>query len=688
MQLDERSIAILEDLTSGFRRNYKELEEKYEISKRQIDYSLKKINVYLREQGIVEICKNRNGSLIVDAGVKKAAEKLRYERQKNEYIFSELERMQILAFMICVIEEALSLQHFVSELGVSKNTILNDLKNVQELFEVYGQKLKYTRQSGYIIQGSEFETRKILLEMVGQILKIHKGSEIIQRVSGLTKAEVSVFQRWMTITEEELEVIFTDEKMMTTPYGLALIYKRIKKGYFLKKEELVCEELYDTKEYSQASQLLSGLKNVPKQERFYIALLILSSNVSDDGVLSENKIIMIRSAIEKMLNDFENKACVVLEDKKSLINMLLQHLRPAYYRIKYNLTLTNNLLDIVNTEMYEEEFQEIHCLLKSCIKPLESLIGKEIPEIELQFITLLIASWFRRQGTKISGKPRVLVVCPNGITVSKIMFASLKDLFPEFIFLDSVSLREFQEWDKHLYDIVFAPLTLKTEKKMFVVEPVMAQKDKKTLRRQVLEDIYGMVNVDFDIKEIVEIVEKNAIITDEEKLKKQLRRYFSGRIMNSDMREEEPEEVHLEDLLSEGYIKQIESVSSWKEAMEIVSQPLLEKGNVSESYVEKVIKQYNDASIHIIFGGKIAVPHAMAENDVHRLGMSMLSIKEGVLFGGLLIHIFIMLAPVDEKRHLKAVLQLAQIAESEETIQRIVNAEDTERIRDILKEFN
>ena len=48
--------------------------------------------------------------------------------------------------------------------------------------------------------------------------------------------------------------------------------------------------------------------------------------------------------------------------------MLLKHMKPAYYRMKYNLTLSGNLLDIVNIEMYQEELKEIHTIMRGCIR--------------------------------------------------------------------------------------------------------------------------------------------------------------------------------------------------------------------------------------------------------------------------------------------------------------------------------
>ena len=142
MYLDERSSAILRDLAAGFRKNSGEIEEKFRLTRRQMDYSLKKINAYLAEQNIPPVKKKRNGNLEVGKEIREVL------RQKKDYFYSETERVQIIAFMILT-QSDLSLQHFISELKVSKNTVLSDLKAVQQLFADYGSKLKYTRQQGY-----------------------------------------------------------------------------------------------------------------------------------------------------------------------------------------------------------------------------------------------------------------------------------------------------------------------------------------------------------------------------------------------------------------------------------------------------------------------------------------------------------------------------------------------------------
>ena len=681
MYLDERSSAILRDLAAGFRKNSGEIEEKFRLTRRQMDYSLKKINAYLAEQNIPPVKKKRNGNLEVGKEIREVL------RQKKDYFYSETERVQIIAFMILT-QSDLSLQHFISELKVSKNTVLSDLKAVQQLFADYGSKLKYTRQQGYIIDGKEFEKRKLLIDMAGQLICLPDGRQLARKLGRLKEDQVQKYRDWLETIERKLDVTFTDEKMDSSPYCLALVCRRIKDGKYLDEAEMLYEELTDTKEYAMANELLAELGKVPRQERFFIALMLLSANISELGILSEEKVSVIRDAIEEMVHDFENKACVVFKEREELKEMLLKHMKPAYYRMKYNLTLSGNLLDIVNIEMYQEELKEIHTIMRGCIGPVEQLIGSRVPDAELKFLTLFMASWFRRQGTKITEKPRALVVCPNGITVSKIMHSALKDLFPEFIFLDAISVREFEEWEESRYEFVFSSVYLNTEKKLFVVEPVLSQKERRQLRRQVMEEVYGIAVADYDLEEVLRIIKQHGMIRNEMQLLKDLKKYFSSRISDTGFGDsEDQEDLSLMDFLSDEYIIQIDRAEGWREVMQMASGPLISHGNAEERYVKRVLAQYHDNSVHIIFGGRIAVPHAMPDKDTKRVGLSLVTVKEGVLFGGLNIHLFVMLSPVDEKKHLKAILQLSKLSESERDVRRIAEAGSKEEIREIIKTY-
>src|SRR5690625_5743245 len=66
MQLDKRSSKLFDELMSNPGINSKELEEKYDLTRRQLGYSFNKINDWLLMKNLPEIERTRQGHFIID----------------------------------------------------------------------------------------------------------------------------------------------------------------------------------------------------------------------------------------------------------------------------------------------------------------------------------------------------------------------------------------------------------------------------------------------------------------------------------------------------------------------------------------------------------------------------------------------------------------------------------------------
>ncbi|MCH3176457.1 helix-turn-helix domain-containing protein, partial [Listeria monocytogenes] len=79
------------------------------------------------------------------------------------YIPSEKERASLIILMLTTGSDELSLNHFISELEVSKHTVLRDLKLVQKTLDKFNLEVKYSRLRGYLIDGDEWNQRTALI---------------------------------------------------------------------------------------------------------------------------------------------------------------------------------------------------------------------------------------------------------------------------------------------------------------------------------------------------------------------------------------------------------------------------------------------------------------------------------------------------------------------------------------------
>ena len=684
VQLDSRSRLLFDELMSNPSATSKYLEEKYKLTRRQLGYSFNKINDWLQAKSLPIIERTRQGHFIIDYSIFS-----NYSDEKNIVtpdinIISEMQRVQIIILMLLSKQEELSLFHFTSELDVSKNTVLSDLSEARKLVSKYNLDIRYSRKDGYLLEGEEFSIRRLLINITLKILEIPNGKNRLQELVNVQESELTELKLRLEKIEDKLNLKFTDEKIETLPYTLLLVLKRIQTNVMKPFFSIQYEELSSTKEYQATEEILFDFEDIPVQERLFITLHFLTTNVYWSEKLVEETVPNLAKALEDMLRLFETSAAIYLQDKEELLKKLLLHVQPAYYRIKYQLTEVND----IGSSLIKLEYKELHHLVTQSTKPLATLIGKEIPESETAYLTMLIGGWLRRQGESLQEKIKAIVVCPKGVSVSRLMFSELRELFPEFVFLDSLSVREFHDCDLD-YDIIFSPVFLETDKKLFLASSFLEREEKYRLRKQVMLELHGYIPFEVNIDEVVSIVKKHAVIENEHLLIKELEDYMT-RYDKASVIEDEPERsnANLSDFLTPSKITMKKEVGSWEEAIRIAAQPILESGHIRPEYIEAIINQ-GEKDPYIVIAPNLAIPHAAPEEGVNDVSMSLLKLEKGIKFAGSYsINLIVIIAAKDKQQHFRALMQLMKFAGSEEDREAMIKSQSIEDIYDMIKKYS
>lgn len=76
------------------------------------------------------------------------------------------ERIRLECIKMLCSQEELSTYHFQYAFGVSRSTVLNDLKKADELAGKYGVCVRYSRQDGYYLQGNGDGVRALSYEII------------------------------------------------------------------------------------------------------------------------------------------------------------------------------------------------------------------------------------------------------------------------------------------------------------------------------------------------------------------------------------------------------------------------------------------------------------------------------------------------------------------------------------------
>lgn len=681
MQLDSRSTKLLKELLLYPGIKTKKLTEKLNLSRSQINYSIEKINDWLSEYHYPIIKNDRELGIIVDPAVRERFPEFLANTADTEYIPSVSERVYFITIMLLSRQEELSLFHISDALLVSRNTIIKDMKKIEATIVNYNLSLVYTRRHGYFISGDEFDKRKLLIDFVPQVLKMTNGFWWLTSLTNITKEEVLVQRSRFEQIEYQLKKRFTDEKLEELPITFLLLLRRIRYGKKITLKNDNYNVLTETKEYLAVKALLLEDKIIDEQEHLYITLQLLSSSVFTSSLAEiDNK--FLQHSIHSMLIKFEKLACVTFQNIEELAEKIYQHMKPAAYRIKYHLQLKNPLI-----EQLKKEYGAVHHLVKQSVHPIENFLENEISDDELGFITILIISWLQEHGNKISNRPKAVVICPNGISVSKLLIETLREMFPEIVFVDNMSVREFEAVISN-YDLVFSTVLVKTDKKLFLVEPFITKMDKENLKKRVYQTIFGVVPTTLDYRQIINVIKKHATIEAEDLLIRDLKIFFdknNAKVVNY----QDQMTPVLSELLTEDRIILKKRVTDWREAIRYGAEPLLRCRAIGSSYIESICNIIEENEPYMFIAPGVAIPHARPEDGVNKISMSMLRLKEPVEFSpGLFVKVFIVIAAIDKKSHLKALSQLSELTNEEKNVKQIEGATTKQDILELIEKYS
>lgn len=694
MDLDNRSVQILQAVASTVKISSKEIMEKYDLTRNQLDYAIKKINDYLQEHNYRKIIRSRNGSFVVDTKVVDAFSGIMNSESKlkaDENSFLDEDHRLLVILLLIFSADYLSLYHFSESLEVSKNTIVSDIKKLKQQIKKYKLTIDYSRKNGYYFRGDEEVIRGLILVVTDQVMDSIYNRLIFDKYLLIQSAEIDAQREMLRLVEEELHVQYTDNRIQTAPYFLVLLNRRVKNEHTMEQRfGLLAKEIMDTNEYAAIVKVLAGQRMLPKSytEHLYLCLYILSLKITDlSNTFSLNKE-ALRKHIETFITVLEKNTIIQLNDKAQLIENLVLHLTPAYYRIRYGLTSDYTLTDIVKNQL-----DPLFFIVKSSIAPLEDFFEERLPNDEIYLITMFIGAYMQKE------KPinldntivKAAVVCPNGIISSKLLENTLDNWFPMIHFVNSFSIREFYEKETVLdVQLIFSTNPLTTNLPVIVVGNDLSTMNKALIVNEVIQLIYKIDSYKLQPDNILSIIKKHLPMNaeTENKIRKELTISYNSifQIQDQEILTNETK-LNLIDVITEESILILEEELEWLDILRRSTQNLIDREIVEPSYLTHLEQQFPEVTPSILLGNQIVIPHTVPENGTRCLGMCFAKVKQGFTSNDQTYRYVVVISAVDKKLHIQPMMQLLKIASDQKAIARLDQAEDKAAILSIISDF-
>lgn len=128
------------------------------------------------------------------------------------------------------------------------------------------------------------------------------------------------------------------------------------------------------------------------------------------------------------------------------------------------------------------------------------------------------------------------------------------------------------------------------------------------------------------------------------------------------------------------FVKALQEVEDYKEAIRISCHILQENGVVEERYYKSILNNIEEYGGYFYLGKGICMPHARVEEGAVKAGICVLSLKYPVSFCGNEVRIFLTLSAGNEGEHFGNLQKIIQICSDDEKVRGIREAKNDEEL--------
>ncbi len=671
MTLSNRGSSILKILSmSEGKGNIKSLAKSLELAERTIRYELEKIDDYLLSRNMKPLERTFGGNIFFEEyeNFTQQAENLPSESMMDTH-----ERRNYIFFK-ALFKEKINLTKLCEELDISRTTIKNDVKYLREELSKNNISLR-AYQEGLILEGTENDIRREQLKF----LKRYSNSMFYDTSQIRTKTEkiieeyiksvdFKVIKSFIDNVQKKMNKVISDEAYNIIAVYLIITVLRIKKEKFL--EEIGNQNfLADTEEF----RCISSFKDILEKkfeiefchnEILQITDYFLGSHTYNFEQSYYKNWIEIEILVKKFIAAFNKNIHTDLSKDKILFKEIINHIKPTLYRIKNRIKLENSIYaEVLNS------YPNIFYLTKKAIKDIENYLGVEFSDDETAFLAIYFKGAIDRNKFKEKDLKRVLVVCAHGYGTSKLLVQQLNEIYTINVVQTIPRYMLEKTLEEERVDLIISTINIENKIDIPVVKvnSVLTQEDIAVLDKYEL----SRQKKRFFLSEILNIIERNCVIENKEELIEDLNDYFENKLVD----DTEQNDLRLSDILTEENILLNQSAETWEEAVIKGGEILLHNGYVSKKYVDSLAENIKKYGSYVVISEGIALPHSKTDNAVLKTGMSLVTLKEPVIFpGDKKVSIILSFSSFDMNEHFTALSDLNELIFGHEFFENIMKA--------------
>ena len=673
MILNEREIKILEKFYNKSELSIYELAKEFNVSERMIRYNIDRINDVLSFIRISPIKKSSKGTIILNIEGK---ENKILEIIKKLEPLDKNKKITIIQWLILFSKEKITITYLTKYFDLSRGTIINYLNELKKRLEVKG--IKIENDNGLYLKGDKenlenyrfnilFDDIKYIYKEDDNEISVKLNEIIFQNIDKNTFKSIKQFIDEI-ISDFKLNVNDINYRILFTRFLIIFIEKsKSTKEYVIKES--------DKKYVLNKLRLLNLTSKVTEQMIDQIIDLVAWIKQSDNY---QEKDVNIGVVVKSIISQVEAKINKNITKDKLLFEFLLQHVNALISRIDNGYMLDAQTLD----ESYKKK-DAFFYIIKDSMGLLNNVLNKKIDDDEIHLLKIHFLASIERIN-RLELKPvEVAVITSFGSGSNKILVDNIQNRF--YIKVSYVgSIYNFNKALKNNLNIKYILTTVKLDEKEYEdkiivnISPVITEKERQTLLKLGFKSNINKIL----LSNIVDIVRRSSEKLDYEKFISELLNNFGDKIVNDiEILDEYENILKEENIIFNYYAKDI------YDALE-KGCSLLEGEFTDKSYTKDILSIYEKNNSHIIRYNGLILPHTKNNNNVHKTGVSIISLKEPVNIKetGEMIDTVVSFSIKDEKKSLDIISNLINMVFKSE-FKEILNEKNKYKIVEYLKNY-
>ncbi|NME35314.1 MULTISPECIES: BglG family transcription antiterminator [Fusobacterium] len=652
------------------------------VSERSIRYKIEDCNYHLQGLELPEL-KLKLGKISFSSSLDEVVKKIK--ENINTYNFSQDEREKIILTLYLFGKGKLTIDEISDFLGVSSVTLKSDIKKIKKYVKTFMLDLSAETNRYLELSGEEENVRKLMLDI------LLKNYDISFKNEGIFVSKTYYYGYF--IPWEEMDIFFETEKIKLASEILKSILEKNNKKlsdeaykvlFFyilivLNRYEKHSIEHFKNKQFLSNTEEYLSVKNTLEKfdlkegELLSLTEYFLGSHTFNFDDSFYGNWVQVETFIMSLIKEISKFGYSDLEKDFTLLEGLINHIKPAIYRAKMGGKLDTHIYEEFR-ESYPTILSQVEEAWSKCDFKNLNMSNEEIAYIAMHFQLAI-------KRTRKKKLKNILIVCGSGYSTSKFLAESIQEKFSVNI-IDTIPYNLLDTYN-NLDEVDLIITTIDNLENTYVpvvtVSPILNKEDIQKLEKLNLSQVKSKIK----LSKLLEVVKESTISLDEEKFIKELKEKFKGEIFDD---RQQLKQLKFTDMMSLSRIELIKNVNDWQEAIFLGSKKLVDENMVNKDYADEIIKLINKFGSYMVIQEGIILAHANPEDGVRKTGIGILYVEDGIDFPDKeKVYLVITLASKDKREHLNGLMEFINIIREKNILKLLKDVKTPSEIFIIIK---